>query len=33
MRRAGIAVESIDLYEYAKIGITPSMMALALKRD
>ncbi len=33
MRRAGIAVESIDLYEYAKLGITPSMLALALKRE
>lgn len=33
MRKAGIAVESIDLYDFAKIGLTPSMLALALKRD
>jgi dimethylargininase len=33
MRRAGIAVESIDLYEFAKLGIAPSMLALALKRE
>jgi len=33
MRKAGIAVESIDLYEFAKIGVTPSMLALAIKRD
>lgn len=33
MRRAGILVDAIDLYEFGKIGITPSMMALALKRD
>ncbi len=33
MRRAGIAVEAIDLYDFCKIGITPSMMALPLKRD
>lgn len=33
MRRAGIAVESIDLYEFAKLGMTPSMLALALKRE
>jgi N-dimethylarginine dimethylaminohydrolase len=33
MRRAGITVEAIDLYEFAKIGMTPSMLALALKRD
>jgi hypothetical protein len=33
MRRAGIAVESIDLYEFSKIGITPSMLVLSLKRD
>ncbi len=33
MRRAGITVEGIDLYDFAKLGITPSMLALALKRD
>ncbi|HEY5426998.1 MAG TPA: hypothetical protein VIJ77_10635 [Candidatus Tumulicola sp.] len=33
MRRSGITVEAIDLYEFCKIGITPSMLALALKRD
>jgi dimethylargininase len=33
MRRAGIAVESIDLYEFGKLGLTPSMLALALKRE
>lgn len=33
MRKAGIAVEAIDLYEFGKLGITPAMLALALKRD
>jgi dimethylargininase len=33
MRRAGITVEAIDLYEFEKLGITPSMLVLALKRD
>jgi dimethylargininase len=33
MRRAGLVVEAIDLYEFAKLGITPSMLVLALKRD
>jgi N-dimethylarginine dimethylaminohydrolase len=33
LRRAGVTVEAIDLYEFCKIGITPSMMTLALKRD
>lgn len=33
MRRAGITVESIDLYEYAKLGLTPSMLTLALRRE
>lgn len=32
MRRAGISVEAIDLYEFGKIGLTPSMLGLALKR-
>jgi dimethylargininase len=33
MERAGITVESIDLYEFTKIGVTPSMLALVLKRE
>jgi N-dimethylarginine dimethylaminohydrolase len=33
MRRAGLRVESIDLYEFGKIGLTPSMLVLALKRE
>jgi N-dimethylarginine dimethylaminohydrolase len=33
MRRAGVVVEGIDLYDFEKVGITPSMLALALKRD
>jgi dimethylargininase len=33
MRRAGLHVESIDLYEFGKIGLTPSMLVLALKRE
>lgn len=33
MRRAGITVEAIDLYEFGKIGLTPSMLVLALKRS
>ncbi|MEO7202082.1 MAG: hypothetical protein ABI431_04940 [Candidatus Tumulicola sp.] len=33
LRRAGATVESLDLYEFYKLGITPSMLALALKRD
>lgn len=33
MRRAGVTVEAIDLYEYGKIGLTPSMLVLALKRS
>jgi dimethylargininase len=33
MRKAGLVVESIDLYEFAKIGVSPSMLAVALKRD
>jgi dimethylargininase len=33
MRRAGLRVEAIDLYEFAKAGMTPAMLALALKRD
>jgi len=33
MRRAGITVEAIDLYEFTKLGITPSMLALVLRRE
>ena len=33
MRRAGIVVEGIDLYDFEKVGTTPSLLALALKRD
>ena len=33
MRKAGLVVEGIDLYDFEKVGITPSMLALALKRD
>lgn len=33
MRRAGISVEAIDLYEFTKLGLTPSMLALVLKRE
>jgi len=33
LRKAGVVVESIDLYEFTKLGITPSMLVLALKRD
>jgi len=32
IRRAGIAVESIDLYEFGKVGMTPANLILALKR-
>ena len=33
MRKAGVVVEGIDLYDFEKVGITPSLLALALKRD
>jgi len=33
MRRAGIAVEAIDLYDFTKLGLTPSMLTLALRRE
>jgi len=33
MRKAGLVVEGIDLYDFEKVGITPSLLALALKRD
>ena len=33
MRRSGISVEGLDLYEYEKVGIVPSMLVLPLRRD
>lgn len=33
IRRAGIAVESIDLYDFGKVGIVPADLILALKRS
>ncbi|MEO6914083.1 MAG: hypothetical protein ABI182_08705 [Candidatus Baltobacteraceae bacterium] len=33
LAKAGINVEAIDLYDFGKVGITPSMLVLALKRD
>jgi dimethylargininase len=33
MRNAGITVEGIDLYDFEKIGMTPSMLVLATRRD
>jgi N-dimethylarginine dimethylaminohydrolase len=33
MRSAGITVEALDLYEFTKLGLTPSMLALALRRE
>jgi dimethylargininase len=33
LRKAKITVDAIDLWEFGKIGATPSSMALALKRD
>jgi dimethylargininase len=33
LRKKKFVVESIDLWEFGKIGATPSVMALALKRD
>ena len=33
LRKAKFAVDAIDLWEFGKIGATPSSMALALKRD
>jgi N-dimethylarginine dimethylaminohydrolase len=33
LRRAGVTVEAIDLYEFTKIGVAPGMLAIALKRD
>jgi dimethylargininase len=33
LRGAGVTVAAIDLYEYCKIGLTPSMLVLALRRE
>jgi dimethylargininase len=33
MRNAGITVEALDLYEFTKLGLTPSMLTLALRRE
>ena len=33
MRRAGVTVEAIDLYDFGKIGLTPATLVLALKRE
>jgi len=33
MRSAGIRVEAIDLYDFTKLGMTPSMLVLALRRE
>lgn len=33
LRKAKIAVDAIDLWEFGKIGATPSLLTLALKRD
>lgn len=33
LRKAKFAVDAIDLWEFGKLGATPSSMALALKRD
>ncbi len=32
MRQAGIAMEAIDLHEFGKVGITPSMLVLPIQR-
>jgi hypothetical protein len=32
LRKAKFIVEAIDLWEFGKIGATPSLIALALKR-
>jgi dimethylargininase len=32
MRKRGIVVEAIDLYDFGRVGITPSMLAVDLKR-
>jgi hypothetical protein len=32
LRKGGVVVEAIDLYDFGRIGISPSMMVLDLKR-
>ncbi len=32
LRKAKITVDAIDLWEFGKVGATPSMLALALQR-
>ena len=32
LRKGGIAVEALDLYDFDRVGITPSMLVLDLKR-
>jgi dimethylargininase len=32
LRKGGIVVDAIDLYDFGRVGITPSMMVLDLKR-
>lgn len=32
LRRGGVVVEAIDLYDFSRVGITPSMLVLDLKR-
>lgn len=32
MRRAGVAIEAIDLHEFGKVGLTPSMLVLPIRR-
>jgi dimethylargininase len=32
LRRSGVTVEAIDLYDFSRIGITPSMLVLDIKR-
>ena len=32
MRHAGVAIEAIDLHEFGKVGLTPSMLVLPLRR-
>ncbi|HTU71172.1 MAG TPA: hypothetical protein VMF11_12750 [Candidatus Baltobacteraceae bacterium] len=33
LRKAGVVVEGIDLYDFEKVGIAPALLALAFKRD
>ncbi|HKU66387.1 MAG TPA: hypothetical protein VJP85_01280, partial [Candidatus Baltobacteraceae bacterium] len=32
LRRGGVVVEAIDLHDFGRIGISPSMLAVDLKR-